>query len=180
MYITPVQLAESPGARELAQVATPEQSPVVDTALMDATLRGTDRSAWSSDDIAVADDALARIQDAIDGAGAVIEGYLVLRGYALPLDPAPNIVTRWARSIVRYSLHKDRISDPKSDPIARDYSDALKFLQATADGSFSIGVSVDPAAPAGSAGEVSTSAPCRVFTGCNLDDFIDPNGSASC
>lgn len=140
MYVTPIQLAERPGATELAQVATAESDAIVDAVLMDAVLRGTDTSAWTPAQVDVANDALARITDAISDAGGLIEGFLAKRGYALPLDPVPGVVTGWARAIVRYYLHKDRITDPKSDPIARDYQDAMKLLQLTATGQFSLGV----------------------------------------
>ena len=49
-YILPPDLAERPGATELAQVATPDGKRTLDTALMDATLRGTDRSSWAPAD----------------------------------------------------------------------------------------------------------------------------------
>lgn len=139
MYVTTVQLAERPGATELAQVATPEADAVVDSLLMDAVLRGNDISAWPPAQVAVANDALARINDAISDADGLIEGFLAKRGYALPLSPVPGVIVTWARAIVRYNLHKDRITDPKTDPIGRDYQDALKLLQLTATGQFSLG-----------------------------------------
>lgn len=140
MYVTPLQLAERPGATELAQVASAESGSIVDALLMDAVLRGNDTSAWSPDDVAAANDALARITDAINDAGGVMEGFLAKRGYTLPLDPVPGVVVNWARAITRYNLHKDRISDPKTDPIGRDYQDAMKLLQLTATGQFSLGI----------------------------------------
>lgn len=138
-YITPSDLAERPGAKELAEVATPEHKRIADTALMDATLRGGDRSSWSADDQADADAAMARIQDAVAEADALIDGFLAKRGYPLPLSPVPKLVTGWSRSIARYLLHKSRISLESNDPIVRDYRDALKLLQLTADGKFSLG-----------------------------------------
>lgn len=138
-YISHAQLAERPGARELAQVATAEHLPLVDYALMEATLLGGDRSAWAAEDIAAADDALLRIDDAVNDAQATIDGFLGVRGY-LPLDPVPAIVSTWARAITRYYLHQDRIrTDEKSDPIVRDYRDALRLLELTAAGKFSLG-----------------------------------------
>ncbi|MEI7036437.1 DUF1320 domain-containing protein [Fulvimonas yonginensis] len=142
MYVTPVQLAERPGARELAQVATRERDAIVVDELMDATLRALDRSAWSADDIAVADEALARIQEAITDADGVIDGFLARR-YPLPLATVPGVVVAWSRAITRYNLHKDRLSTDQNDPIVRDYRDALKLLQLTADGKFSLGAN-DP------------------------------------
>lgn len=147
-YLTPADLAERPGATELAQVASAQHGALVDYALMDATLRGGDRASWDPAEVAAADEALGRIQDAVAEAESVIDGYLVRRGYPLPLSPAPPLVTGWARSIARYLLHKDRISDDRTDPIARDYRDALKFLALTADGKFSLGAE-DPVVAGG-------------------------------
>lgn len=171
-YISHRQLAENPGARELAQVATARHEPVVDYALMEATLRGEDRSAWSAEEIARADAALDRIDQEVANAGALIDGYLSMRNL-LPLEECqgkiPGVVTNWARAIARYGLHKDRITDERSDPIVRDYRDALKLLQQVADGKFSLGPCDDTAT--GGAGEPSWSSPSRIFTRGTLEDF---------
>ena len=158
-YITTTELAERPGARELAQLASADAQPVSDFALMDATLRGQDRSAWTPAQTAAADLALARVQDAIAEAGALIDGYLAQRGYTLPLElPATStgksVLTAWARSITRYLLNKSRISDEGKDPVARDYRDALKMLGLLAQGKYSLGAG-DPEA-AGSAASGAT------------------------
>ena len=114
-YITTAELAERPGARELALAASSDTAPVVAYALMDATLRGADRSAWTPEQVAAADAALQRVQDAVAEAGAVIDGYLAQRGYALPLSLPPtstgkSLLTAWARSISRYLLNGKRIT----------------------------------------------------------------------
>lgn len=144
-YITLDDLAERPGARELAQVATPEHARQVATELMEATLRGGDRSAWPPADVAVADDALQRVQDAAIEAESVVDGYLAKRSYPLPLSPVPKLVTGWVRDIARYLLHKDRGGKEDSDPVVRNYKDALKFLGLIAKGEFSLGAA-DPIA----------------------------------
>lgn len=144
-YITLDDLAERPGARELAQVATPEHVRQVATELMEATLRGGDRSAWLPADVAVADDALQRVQDAATEAESVVDGYLAKRSYPLPLSPVPKLVTGWVRDIARYLLHKDRGGKEDSDPVVRNYKDALKFLGMVANGTFSLGAA-DPIA----------------------------------
>lgn len=159
-YVTHIELAERPGARELAQVASTEHQAIVDYELMDATLRGGDRSAWLADAIAEADQALARIDDAVTEADGLIDGFLAKRGY-LPLSPVPPVVTGWSRAIARYLLHKGRISDDRTDPIARDYRDALKLLQLTADGKFSLGAE-DPVVVAGGT-DVRFSGDANVF-----------------
>ena len=138
-YITLDDLAERPGARELAQVATKEGVRAVGADLMEATLRGADRSAWPADQVAVADDALQRIQDAVTEAESLIDGYLAKRSYPLPLSPVPKLVTGWTRDIARYLLHKDRGGKEDNDPIVRNYKDAVKFLGLVAEGKFSLG-----------------------------------------
>lgn len=175
-YISHAELAERPGARELAQVATDDNRPVVDTELMDATLRGADRSAWPSEALADADDALRRVNEAVSEADSLIDGYLVKRGYAVPLalpgEKPMKLVAAWSRAITRYLLAKDTISDEKSSPIYRDYRDARQLLQQVADGSFSLGAG-DPQAPGqGGAGtDVRFSYPEPVFGRSQLRSF---------
>ncbi len=137
-YITHAQLNERPGALELSQVATALHERAVPAELMEAALTGGDTSSWSADEIARAQDAIQRIDDAVADAVAVIDGYLAKRGY-LPLDPVPPMVSVWCRAITRYYLHQNNSGTDDKDPIVRDYKDALRFLQLTADGKFSLG-----------------------------------------
>ena len=166
MYCTLAQLVESKLTRELAQVATPERYPVVADALLEATLLEGDRTAFDPADTAVADEALAVIIAALVSADEVIDGYLVMRkptAYVVPLNPVPGIVSTWSRWIARYLLHKDRVStEERSDPVVRDYRNALKFLEQVRDGKFSLGAT-DPL-PAPSSGAPEFIAPERQFT----------------
>jgi len=139
MYLTPAQLADLPGAMEVAQAATPQQDRTVDTQLMELTLVGGDRSAYSAGDVAVADAVLSRVNNAIAEASGYIDGFLARR-YVLPLASPPAILTSFCRAIVRYKLNAHLVSDEKTSPIARDYRDAQTTLQQIADGEFSIGV----------------------------------------
>lgn len=144
-YVTLQQLAERPGALDLAALASPEHEAVVAAELMDATLRSGDRSAWSAEERAAADAAVARIQDAVAEADALIDGFLCQRGYTLPLDLTPLgaavvMLSGWSRAITRYLLSKNRISDESKDPVARDYRDALKLLRLVAEGKFGLGL----------------------------------------
>lgn len=169
MYITPAQLADRPGSLELAQVATPEREPIVDADLMDATLRNADRSAWTPAQTAIADAALANMQSAIDDADSVIDGYLAKR-YPLPLASVPPILVVYARSIVRYTLHKNRQSLEATDPIVRDYRDAQKFLTAVASGALSLGAT-DPVLTDASAAEVQFTSDGTVFGRDQMQSF---------
>lgn len=173
MYCTPVHLADTKLARELAQVATPERHRIVADDLMEATLRGSDRTSFEPADVAVADETLVVIEQALTDADGVIDGYLVMRKpvpYTVPLDPAPGIVAVWARWIARYLLHKDRVNtEEKTDPVVRDYKEALKFLELVRDGKFSLGPG-DPLPPA-SSGAPEACAPERQFTMDTLRDY---------
>lgn len=173
MYCTLVHLADARLARELAQVATPERYVIVADDLMDATLRGADRSGFDPDDVAIADQAMAVVSEALANADRVIDGYLAMRkptAYTLPLNPVPDIVTVWARQIARYYLHKDRVrTDDKSDPVVRDYRDALALLGQVRDGKFSLGL--DDPLPPPSGGAPAACAPPRVFDECSLRDY---------
>lgn len=138
-YITHADLAESPGALELSEVASDEHRPMVPAELLDAVLRGADVSTWLDEDVQAAQRALERIDAAVRDACSLIDGYLAKRGYALPLSPVHPLVSAWARGIARYLLHKNRTALESKDPIARGYNDAVRLLQQTADGKFSLG-----------------------------------------
>lgn len=170
MYVTHVDLVERPGARELAEVATAQHEQMVPYELMEQTLLGGDRGAWSEEEIERADAALSRIDDARLRAGQLIDGYLAKRGYLPLTEPAPGIVVEWCRAIARYFLHQDRISDEKSDPIVRDYRDALKLLQQTADGKFHLGAD-DPLLTNPSAVDVRFESSPSVFNRSELGRF---------
>lgn len=160
-YVTLQQLSEMPGALELAQVASDKHGALVDAVLLELTLLAGDRSAYPADEIAAADRAKARIEQAIAEADALVDGYLGRR-YTLPLASAPGILTTWARAIVRYKLHGDRISGETTDPIVRDYRDALKFLEQIAAGKFSLGID-DPQSQGAANGDVRFDTGKKVF-----------------
>ncbi|ASK91054.1 DUF1320 domain-containing protein [Xanthomonas campestris pv. trichodesmae] len=172
-YCTLALLSAAKLARELAEVATPERYPIVDEALMDATLLGTDRLNWAEEEKVIADQAAAHIQRALDDADGLIDGYLRMRKpvpYTVPLTTVPGIVTTWARWIARYLLHKDRVSTQEAtDPVVRDYKEALKFLALARDGQFSLGAG-DPLDPP-SNGAPQICAPPREFSMRTLRDF---------
>jgi len=161
VYVTLTELAQIPGALELAQVASDQHGAVVDAELMELSLLAADRSAYTAPEIAAADAALVRITQAMTEAQSVIDGYLGKR-YALPLATVPTILATWARSITRYRLHANRISDDRTDPIARDYRDAIKFLEQVAAGKFSLGID-DPLAGPSATSDVRFNPGYKVF-----------------
>ncbi len=170
MYVTHADLIERPGARELAEVATDAHEQLVPYELMELTLAAGNRAAYSSDEIARADAALARIDDAAQRASELIDGFLVRRGYLPLAQPYPGLVVEWNRAIARYFLHQHRIADDKSDPIARDYRDAMKLLQQVADGKLFLGGS-DLLATDTSALDVQFESDANVFSRDELGSF---------
>jgi phage gp36-like protein len=163
-YVSLIQLAELPGARELAQVASTEHSAVVDPELMDRTLRAGDTSAWSADEIALAAQAKRRIESSIDETDALIDGYIARR-VTLPLDAAAEaVLVQIARAIVRYELHKHLLAGERDHPIVRDYTTAQSRLREIRDGKLTLG-SGDPAAAGNPAsmGDVVFLADAAVF-----------------
>lgn len=160
-YITPAQLAEIPGATELAQVASSEHGNVVAAGLMDLTLRGNSRADYTSDEVAAADEALVRIQTAIEWADELIDGY-VGRRLALPISPVPLVLLRVARQLVRYDLHKHLISDDKH-PVVRDYKDGLRLLESIRDGKVALGASDPVTATDTGSGDVRFESTAPVF-----------------
>ncbi|MCP4469004.1 MAG: DUF1320 domain-containing protein [Halieaceae bacterium] len=170
MYITHGDLIERPGARELAQVASSHHEQMVPYELMEQSLLAGDRGSWSLDEVARADDALARIDDAVQRASDMIDGYLVRR-YSVPLpEPVPGVVVEWCRQISRYYLHQHRISDERSDPVARDYRDAMKLLQQVAEGKFFLGYN-DPIATDTNDIDVQFESDANVFSREQLGKF---------
>lgn len=159
-YVSHQQLAERPGARELAQVASDEHQPLVPDELMALTLLGSPRNGWLPEQVTQADAALARIDDAVADADGLIDGFLRQRGYPLPLSPVPRLVAVWSRAIARYFLHRHRHALAADDPIVRDYTDALRLLQQVADGKLHLGM--DDALKA-AAGTARAGKSCRIL-----------------
>jgi phage gp36-like protein len=161
MYVTLLQLLQIPGAKELAEVASSEHAPLVDALLLELTLTDGVRTEYSAEEIAGADAARARIEAAIAEVDGTVDGYLGRR-YALPLASVPTVLAGWARSMVRYKLHPHRGSTEQTDPVVRDYRDAIKFLTLVADGKFSLGIA-DPVSQGDSLGEVQIESGKKVF-----------------
>jgi len=168
-YIHLVDLAQSPGASELSRVVSNEHEALIPAARLDKLLR--EGGPFSDDPVRALSesDALARIAEAVTGAGGIIDGFLSRR-YKLPLSRNIPIVKEWARSITRYLLHKDRKALEKDDPIVRAYYDALKLLQLTAEKKFSLGID-DPETTGGSSVDVRFTGDENVFSREQLKSF---------
>lgn len=167
-YITLLNLSERPGLIELTQLVAQDGEIPADDKLLDAIINSNDISSWTSDEITNANRAISRINESIDDAEAEINGFLMQRGHKLPLIKVPRLLSDWARIIVRYKLHRNRVSDEKSDPIVRDYKQVLAFLKLVADGKYSLGI--DDSLPV-AGGVPKQTGPIRVFDMDTLKDF---------
>lgn len=167
-YITLLNLAERPGLIELSQTVAQDGEIPVSSDLLSAIIHEQDTSSWSTDDVAAAHATISRITESINDSEAEINGFLRQRGHKLPLTVVPRLLTDWARIIIRYKLHRNRVSDEKSDPIVRDYKQVLGFLKMVAEGKYSLGI--DDALPV-AGGVPKQTGPVRVFDMNTLRDF---------
>lgn len=163
MYVSLAQLAERPGALDLAQLASTAHAPVVDAVLLDRRLRGQDLDDYSAAEIEAVEGVVARITEAVAEATSRIDGFLGQRGYALPLAPVPPLVAGWCRDITRYLLSGERPTDDRSDPVLRGYRDAMRLLEQLAAGKFSLGAQ-DPMAAGQVEAAVEIASRDRIFT----------------
>jgi len=163
--ITPIDLLADRGARELAQLATPEGWPTLDPDLLAAVIRGEDISGeWDADDHAPAYLALATLQQACDAANARVDR--LAAGRALSTEET-SLLRAYRLDLARYRLYDDTaLAD--EHPVIRRYREADAFLARVAAGRETLGQS-----PSGTAGAPATSvdAPARLFTRDTLADY---------
>lgn len=138
-YITAQKLVDRFSADRVAQLADDSTGGLVDGALLQLTIDGGDRSAYSAADIAAADAALVTINAAIVDGESLINSYLSPR-YSLPLDATlignSNLEKRCA-DIVRYQL----MDEMASEEVENRYKDSLKWLRDIAMNKASLGES---------------------------------------
>lgn len=160
--ITPADLLTPHGARELAQLASPEGHAVLEAALLEATLRGTDRSAWSAEELALADQAAETIGLACAFANALLGR--IGAGRTLS-DTEQTLLSGYARDVARYQLYDDA-KLPEEHPVRLRYRDAVRFVERVASGLESLGQTV-----LGSAGSPASVAPTRTFSADSLSGW---------
>ena len=161
--ITPAELLLAHSARELAELATPEGQPSLYPDLIEATVRGADRSAWAAEEIALADEALLLIQDAIDTANARCGRAAAGRVLSTNDD---TTLRAYASDIARSLLYGDaRLSE--EHPVRLRYRDAMRFLERVGAGTEVLGQDV----AGGGGGSPQYAAADRVFTADSLAGF---------
>ncbi len=124
------------GAIELSQLVAQENASVTG-ALLIRTIEGGDRSAYTADEIAAADEAVALLNRVLERASRVIDSYLTQR-YTLPLSTAlvsSSGLPQVCMDIARFLL----ANDTPTDTITQRYDRALRMLRDLADGRSSLG-----------------------------------------
>lgn len=156
-YVTATQLIDGPDSlKELSELYG------IAAALLAATINEASRSAWTPDEIADADAALASVKRFITQADGEVDTRLAIRGYALPQNPTQfPVLSVWARAIARYHIHRQRDrTTEETGRIERDYRDALRALDLVAQGKLSLGagdpMAADPTASDGGATRVQS------------------------
>lgn len=147
IYATPLNLLDRFGDTEMAQLAAPENN-LVTGALLRLTIAAGDRSAYTPDEQAAADQALARLTTAIADAGHQIDSYLAPR-YPLPLETAmieASNLGQVCADIARYNL----MDEQATDEVERRYDRRITWLRDVSQGRASLGaVDTGVATPAG-------------------------------
>lgn len=94
----------------------------------------------SNDDPRAAAIDVSRIDEAIQGACELVDGYLHGR-YDLPLEPVPTMVSQLCKDLTRYSLYQRRPEGADLPKAVSDaYKNALKLLEAIQGGAVHIGI----------------------------------------
>lgn len=167
-YATPTNMMLWFGAKELAEITGLDDLTPVPPTLMRLTIEEGNRTAYSNDEIAAADAALARLQAALDDAGRLMEAQLARR-YTLPLDnaviqqsPLPRICGDLARMLLQDDFSP---GEPKERHLR-----ALQWLRDLADGR----TELNPAAAhqGQSAGLPVIAAGTRFFSDDQLKGFL--------
>lgn len=119
------------------------------------------------DDTGVVD--LDHVNQAITDADAEINGYLGTR-YAVPLDPVPAVIGKYAVDIAIYNLESRRRG--ASESRKERYDNAIGYLRLVAKGTVTLGVNDPEDTPRESeAPKLASSNPPRVFSRDTMKGF---------
>jgi phage gp36-like protein len=139
MYATVLQLLQRYGNDEIAKVALSEDIFPSDSGdLLYQTVINGDRSAWTAQEIAAADQALIKINLAVDDAQKHINSYLVASNYTLPLSQEMidnSDLSRSESAITRYYLYDD---DP-TEEVGKRFKNVIAWLKDLSTGKASLG-----------------------------------------
>ncbi len=133
-YATASDLLAHSDVEELAQATGPTDKVAIDGDLLRLTVDGGDRSSYSTEAQAAADEALVRINEALATAESEINGYLATR-YTTPLANPPKVLVVQTCRIAFYYAMGSAVTEREGQL----YSDALKFVNAVSRGLISLG-----------------------------------------
>lgn len=143
------------GCREMAELASPDDGGLCPSELLRALVAGQPTGAWTAEQVETASRAVARIEDVLDSASRIAEGYLSTT-HALPLDPAiiaASPLSRMVGDIARHLLHDDQ-----DLPVVTQRRDrAVRWLEQVSRGQ--VNLSATTTATTGVGMPVMTSAP---------------------
>lgn len=115
------------GARDITGVAVPDDTRVIEPALLVAAAAGEPLDEWPPEDVAIAVATLARIADAVTRASSEVSFYLRFRPAG---EDAPEWVTADLAEIARYHLYDDAGKEESTVRVL--YKDVLKRLETLA------------------------------------------------
>ena len=165
-YVNAADLLIQFGSHEAAQISFPKDSTVQpDAALLEATIHVDDRSGWSAEQQAAADEAHTRLTEKCEAATAEAEGYLRAGGYALPPTSLPKVLRDKTGDLARYYLYDDR----PTETVRTNYEDALAWFRAVA--KRTVVLDLGNADESQTAGMPDYSTPGRRWTHDSLKDF---------
>ena len=146
-YATALELVIAFGARELAQVATPERFDVVDDNDLELSIESSTYPTGKPDELAL-EACLDAINGAIAIADSLVDSYLGKR-YTLPLSVVPVSLRKRTLDLARFELHDQRATEE----VRNRRNDAVKWLEQLADGKTTLGdKSIDSGAGQAGAG----------------------------
>lgn len=164
-YATAADLRKKTGIRELAEAVTEDNAAPVSEATLAIVIAGTSTTAEPPDQVALAQDVLARIGEALDKASAICDGYLGGVIDVLPVTPVPQLLRDLTLDVARYELHDTRATEA----IVDRYEKALEMLADIRDGKVSLVGATGEDVAAG--GLPVIRAPDRIFTAETMSGF---------
>lgn len=78
-----------------------------------------------------------RVDEAIDGAAAEVDGYCATR-YSVPLNPVPAVIGKLSADLAIYNLYA-RVVETIPDTRKKQRDDAIRLLERIADGRVQLG-----------------------------------------
>lgn len=141
-YATPSALMERFDAEEIAQLADRSIPRLVTGDMLSTAADGGSLAAYTAQQQAAIQAALAVVNLALQDACDTINGYIMGR-YTVPIVNPPQAIVLTECNLARYFLHDD--SPP--DQVQKRYEAAIDFVKALRDGKVNIGPAGATAAP---------------------------------